>query len=161
MTPYGRREAWEDNPEGWPEPAQVDSPIGGHGAQICWYSALRRRRRRHLGPDQPAHAAVDPPRRDSCGRPSAATATTTNAASIDQRLGVVGHRLGDEHLGAGDPDADEDVVLADAAPSRALRADRDGAIREYRSEQVRKRRRLRQDELLGCVRAALTTLPLR
>jgi len=37
MTPYGRREAWEDNPEGWPEPAQVDSPIGGHGAQVCWY----------------------------------------------------------------------------------------------------------------------------
>jgi predicted dithiol-disulfide oxidoreductase (DUF899 family) len=26
MTPYGRREAWQDNPEGWPE---------GHGA--CWY----------------------------------------------------------------------------------------------------------------------------
>jgi predicted dithiol-disulfide oxidoreductase (DUF899 family) len=26
MTPYGRGEAWEDNPEGWPE---------GHGA--CWY----------------------------------------------------------------------------------------------------------------------------
>jgi predicted dithiol-disulfide oxidoreductase (DUF899 family) len=26
MTPYGRGEAWEDNPEGWPE---------GHGP--CWY----------------------------------------------------------------------------------------------------------------------------
>ena len=26
MTPYGRREAWESNPEGWPE--------GGHA---CWY----------------------------------------------------------------------------------------------------------------------------
>jgi predicted dithiol-disulfide oxidoreductase (DUF899 family) len=26
MTPYGRREAWEDNPEGWPE---------GNGS--CWY----------------------------------------------------------------------------------------------------------------------------
>ena len=26
MTPYGRREAWQDNPEGWPE---------GHGP--CWY----------------------------------------------------------------------------------------------------------------------------
>jgi predicted dithiol-disulfide oxidoreductase (DUF899 family) len=26
MTPYGRREAWEDNPEGWPE-----------GNHACWY----------------------------------------------------------------------------------------------------------------------------
>ncbi|MFR9723357.1 DUF899 family protein [Streptomyces sp. MS19] len=26
MTPYGRREAWEDNPEGWPE-----------GRDVCWY----------------------------------------------------------------------------------------------------------------------------
>nr|WP_221374164.1 DUF899 domain-containing protein [Actinoplanes polyasparticus] len=26
MTPYGRREAWQDNPEGWPE-----------GHQPCWY----------------------------------------------------------------------------------------------------------------------------
>ena len=26
MTPYGRGEAWEDNPEGWPE-----------GRQACWY----------------------------------------------------------------------------------------------------------------------------
>jgi len=26
MTPYGRREAWQDNPEGWPE-----------GRSSCWY----------------------------------------------------------------------------------------------------------------------------
>ena len=26
MTPYGRGEAWEDNPEGWPE-----------GRHSCWY----------------------------------------------------------------------------------------------------------------------------
>jgi predicted dithiol-disulfide oxidoreductase (DUF899 family) len=26
MTPYGRREAWEDNPDGWPE-----------GNESCWY----------------------------------------------------------------------------------------------------------------------------
>jgi predicted dithiol-disulfide oxidoreductase (DUF899 family) len=25
MTPYGRREAWEDNPEGWPEAPQAGS----------------------------------------------------------------------------------------------------------------------------------------
>ncbi|RCW46967.1 putative dithiol-disulfide oxidoreductase (DUF899 family) [Halopolyspora algeriensis] len=37
MTPYGRREAWEDNPEGWPDAPQTDSPVGGHGSPICWY----------------------------------------------------------------------------------------------------------------------------
>jgi hypothetical protein len=37
MTPYGRREAWQDDPEGWPEAPQTDAPLGGHGAQICWY----------------------------------------------------------------------------------------------------------------------------
>jgi predicted dithiol-disulfide oxidoreductase (DUF899 family) len=37
MTPYGRREAWEDDPEGWPEAPDAGSPVGGHGAQICWY----------------------------------------------------------------------------------------------------------------------------
>ena len=37
MTPYGRREAWENNPEGWPEAPQAGSPVGGHGAPICWY----------------------------------------------------------------------------------------------------------------------------
>ena len=37
MTPYGRREGWEDNPEGWPEAPQAGSPVGGHGSPICWY----------------------------------------------------------------------------------------------------------------------------
>ncbi|SNS59987.1 Predicted dithiol-disulfide oxidoreductase, DUF899 family [Geodermatophilus saharensis] len=37
LTPYGRREAWEDVPEGWPAAPQVGSPVGGHGAPICWY----------------------------------------------------------------------------------------------------------------------------
>ncbi|NTW41731.1 MAG: DUF899 domain-containing protein, partial [Cellulomonadaceae bacterium] len=36
-TPYGRREAWQDDPEGWPEAPQVGSPVGGHGVQTCWY----------------------------------------------------------------------------------------------------------------------------
>ncbi len=35
MTPYGRREAWEDNPDGWPEGHQERPPGGGPGA--CWY----------------------------------------------------------------------------------------------------------------------------
>ncbi|MBO1417948.1 DUF899 family protein [Streptomyces sp. FH025] len=37
MTPYGRREAWEDDPEGWPEAPQSGSPVGGHGVPTCWY----------------------------------------------------------------------------------------------------------------------------
>jgi len=37
MTPYGRREGWEDTPEGWPEVPDAGSPVGGHGAPICWY----------------------------------------------------------------------------------------------------------------------------
>ncbi|MGY1743284.1 MULTISPECIES: DUF899 family protein [unclassified Blastococcus] len=37
MTPYGRREAWQDDPEGWPEAPDAGSPVGGHGAPICWY----------------------------------------------------------------------------------------------------------------------------
>ena len=35
MTPYGRREAWEDNPDGWPESHQERLPGAGPGA--CWY----------------------------------------------------------------------------------------------------------------------------
>ena len=57
MTPYGRGEAWEDKPEGWPrEP-------------LVLVLALGRGRKRHLGPDQPARTAVDPPRRDPRGDP--------------------------------------------------------------------------------------------
>jgi predicted dithiol-disulfide oxidoreductase (DUF899 family) len=37
MTPYGRREAWQDDPAGWPEAPDVGAPVGGHGAPICWY----------------------------------------------------------------------------------------------------------------------------
>jgi len=37
MTPYGRREGWEDNPDGWPEAPDVGAPIGGHGAPISTY----------------------------------------------------------------------------------------------------------------------------
>jgi len=34
MTPYGRREAWQDDPDGWPEAIQSGAPVGGHGAPI-------------------------------------------------------------------------------------------------------------------------------
>ena len=37
MTPYGRREGWQDDPEGWPEAPEAGAPTGGHGAPICWY----------------------------------------------------------------------------------------------------------------------------
>jgi predicted dithiol-disulfide oxidoreductase (DUF899 family) len=37
MTPYGRREGWEEVPDGWPEVPDAGSPVGGHGAPICWY----------------------------------------------------------------------------------------------------------------------------
>ena len=56
MTPYGRGEAWEDNPEGWPE-----------GKLPVLVLALGRGWERHLGPDQPPRAAVDSPRRNPVG----------------------------------------------------------------------------------------------
>ncbi|MEV7122812.1 DUF899 family protein [Kitasatospora griseola] len=37
MTPYGRREGWEDVPAGWPEVPDAGSPVGGHGAPIGWF----------------------------------------------------------------------------------------------------------------------------
>jgi Bacterial protein of unknown function (DUF899) len=62
LTPYGRREGWEDNPEGWPEALRPTRRSVGMADLLVL--ALGRRRERHLGPDQPARAAVDPPRRD-------------------------------------------------------------------------------------------------
>src|SRR5207248_3593096 len=49
-------------------------PSGRLAGRWAWLAdllvlALGRRRRRHLGPDQPARAAVDPPRRDPRGDP--------------------------------------------------------------------------------------------
>jgi hypothetical protein len=78
MTPYGRREAWEDDPEGWPEAPQADSPGRWAWGAHLLVLALGRGRGRHLGPHQPARAPMDPPRRDA-RRPSAARATTSDA----------------------------------------------------------------------------------
>lgn len=41
MTPYGRREGWQDDPEGWPAPLEAGAPVGGHGAPISvsWRTA--------------------------------------------------------------------------------------------------------------------------
>jgi predicted dithiol-disulfide oxidoreductase (DUF899 family) len=37
MTPYGRREGWQDDPPGWPAAVDAGAPVGGQGAPICWY----------------------------------------------------------------------------------------------------------------------------
>jgi predicted dithiol-disulfide oxidoreductase (DUF899 family) len=37
MTPYGRGEAWQDNPEGWPVLGDVDEGHPATGRQACWY----------------------------------------------------------------------------------------------------------------------------
>ncbi len=37
MTPYGRGEAWEDNPEGWPVIGDVREGHPSEGRQACWY----------------------------------------------------------------------------------------------------------------------------
>ncbi|SDS45763.1 protein of unknown function [Brevibacterium siliguriense] len=42
ITPYGRREGWEEVPEGWPDPIDAGAPVGGHGAPIssCWRTTV-------------------------------------------------------------------------------------------------------------------------
>jgi len=37
MTPYGRGEAWEDNPEGWAVIGDVGEGHPSTGGQACWY----------------------------------------------------------------------------------------------------------------------------
>jgi hypothetical protein len=37
MTPYGRGEEWEDNPEGWPVIGHVREGHPSAGGQACWY----------------------------------------------------------------------------------------------------------------------------
>jgi predicted dithiol-disulfide oxidoreductase (DUF899 family) len=37
MTPYGRGEAWQDNPEGWPVLGQVTEGHPSARGQSCWY----------------------------------------------------------------------------------------------------------------------------
>ena len=63
MTPYGRREGWQDNPAGWPDVPNVGAPVGGHGEPICWYWRGDADGAVDLGPDEPSRAAMDPTRR--------------------------------------------------------------------------------------------------
>ena len=58
LTPYGRGEAWQDTPEGWPE-----------GQHPCWYWRTDVGRKPHLGPGRPPRPAVDPPRRHPRANP--------------------------------------------------------------------------------------------
>jgi len=37
MTPYGRGEAWEDNPKDWPVIGHVAEGYPAEGGQACWY----------------------------------------------------------------------------------------------------------------------------
>ena len=80
MTPYGRREAWEDNPEGWPEaPRPARRSVGmarrsaGTGARTPTASPPGAR---PAAPCRSGPAPARPP-----WRPSAGTATTTDAPS--------------------------------------------------------------------------------
>ena len=70
MTPYGRGEAWEDKPDGWPE-----------GNHACWYWRSDADGNAHLGPDQPTRTAVDPPWGDPRRDPRPAGPRPLRAAS--------------------------------------------------------------------------------
>jgi predicted dithiol-disulfide oxidoreductase (DUF899 family) len=78
MTPYGRGEAWQDNPEGWPE---------GHGP--CWY--WRSDSGGNATGARPAAVCRNgpAPARPPC-RPSADAATTTDAPSPAAQANVAG-----------------------------------------------------------------------
>ena len=87
MTPYGRREAWEDNPEGWPEAPR--GRCAGRWARRADLLVLARRRRRRrapgarpAGPCRSGPAPARPPWRPSAGR-----ATTTDAGPESARAG--------------------------------------------------------------------------
>ena len=80
MTPYGRREAWEDNPEGWPEaPRPARRSVGtarrsaGTGARTPTGTPPGAR---PAGPCRSGPAPARPPWRPSAGR-----ATTTDPPS--------------------------------------------------------------------------------
>jgi predicted dithiol-disulfide oxidoreductase (DUF899 family) len=89
MTPYGRREGWEDNPEGWPEAPQADSPVGGHGSPICWYWRSDADGVATWGPtSRPMPQWTRPGA--TPWRPSAGTATTTDAPSSTASAKVLG-----------------------------------------------------------------------
>ena len=65
MTPYGRGEAWEDNPEGWPEGRPTRAGTGARTPTASPPGA------RPAGPCRSGPAPARPP-----WRPSAGTATT-------------------------------------------------------------------------------------
>src|SRR5204863_3778300 len=70
-------------------------PSGRLAGRWAWLAdllvlALGPRRRRHLGPDQPARAAVDPPRRDPRGdpRPPGLPPLTPQDVRLERELGM-------------------------------------------------------------------------
>ena len=90
MTPYGRREGWEDDPEGWPEaPRPTRRSVGmarrsaGTGARAPTASPPGAR---PAGPCRSGPAPARPP-----WRPSAGTATTTDGLpDLRQRASGIG-----------------------------------------------------------------------
>ena len=74
-TPYGRGEAWEDNPEGWPEGLQANWRSDADGV-ATWG--------RPAGPCRSGPARARPP-----WRPSAVRATTTDAGSVGLDVAVL------------------------------------------------------------------------
>ncbi|WP_420878558.1 MULTISPECIES: hypothetical protein [Streptomyces] len=96
MTPYGRGEAWEGYPEGWPEGrdacrswrSDADGNAGQpRGPRRVLVLALGRRRERHLWPDQQSRTAVDPSWCDRCENPGAGEAVTTEEARVTNPAG--------------------------------------------------------------------------
>lgn len=74
MTPYGRGEAWEDNPRGWPE---------GRGA--CWYWRSGADGNATSGPTSRPVPQWTRPGLGPRGVPSAGTATTTDRLGTRSR----------------------------------------------------------------------------
>ena len=69
MTPYGRGEARENTPDGWPEAPQAGSPVGGHGAPVAGTGALDADGVATWGPTSRPCARSAPPRCDPRGDP--------------------------------------------------------------------------------------------
>jgi len=89
MTPYGRGEAWEDNPEGWPVIGDVREGHPSEGRQACWYWRSDADGvatwARPAAPCRSGPAPARPP-----WRPPAGTATTTDAPSSTASAKVLG-----------------------------------------------------------------------
>jgi len=83
MTPYGRGEAWEDNPEGWPVIGDVRDGHPSESSQACWYWRSDADGVATWGPTSRPVPQWTPPGAAPY-RPSAATVTTTEDDFIER-----------------------------------------------------------------------------